>query len=48
MEEAKKFPLVEHLMVFSWRVVLGLIDDATKPRFFIFIRRLSSAYAELL
>lgn len=48
VEEAKNVPLVERLMVFSWRVVLGLIDKATKPRFFIFIHWLCSEYVELL
>lgn len=48
VEEAKNVPLVQHLMVFSWRVVLGLIDGATKPRLFIFICHLYSECVELL
>lgn len=35
-------------MVFSWRVVLGLIDKTTKLRFFIFVCWLCSEYVELL
>lgn len=35
-------------MVFSWRVVLDLIDEATKPRFFIAVCWLYSEHVELL